>query len=68
MLVRKELKGGETTRIKWASVPIVDRFMEKIKIIGECWIWTGAKTKHGYGYFRTHDNLKKKVERAHRVS
>jgi len=28
-----------------------ERFMEKIDIVGECWLWKGAKSKDGYGRF-----------------
>lgn len=31
---------------------------------GDCWVWTAAKTEHGYGVFR----VAKKNFRAHRVS
>ena len=28
-----------------------DRFFEKVKQDGDCWIWTGASGPHGYGTF-----------------
>lgn len=29
--------------------PLKERFLEKIKIINNCWIWIGAKNSDGYG-------------------
>jgi hypothetical protein len=26
-----------------------DRLFDRIKIVGDCWVWQGAKTKQGYG-------------------
>lgn len=41
-----------------------ERFWEKVDKSGDCWIWTAAKDKDGYGFFRHEGkNLK-----AHRVS
>lgn len=42
------------------------RFWDKVdqREIGECWNWTAAKDRHGYGVFR----FDKKLWRAHRLS
>lgn len=42
----------------------LERFQEKIKRIGECDVWIGAKNRAGYGEFR----YRGKQERAHRVT
>ena len=40
------------------------RFLSKIKILGDCWVWHGAKNGVGYGAIRV-----KRIKRpAHRVS
>lgn len=31
------------------SRPLADRFWEKVDATGDCWDWTAAKTKDGYG-------------------
>ena len=41
----------------------IKRFFTKVKQKGNCWIWTGAKSK-GYGLFRVNN----KTNRAHRLS
>ena len=46
-------------------VPIKDRLLSRYKVCGDCWIYTGQKTRDGYGVIgigRT------KQLRAHRVS
>jgi hypothetical protein len=30
----------------------LERFMEKVNFAGDCWEWTAARTKKGYGQFR----------------
>lgn len=37
---------------KCAEVPVIDRFLNKTKIIGDCLVWTGARDTSGYGNFR----------------
>lgn len=29
--------------------PVSERFWPKVDLSGECWVWTGAVDKHGYG-------------------
>jgi hypothetical protein len=41
-----------------------ERFASKIHKSGNCWLWTGNKTKFGYGFFK----LNNKNRLAHRVS
>lgn len=36
--------------VKERSIPIKDRFWDKVDKSGDCWLWTGAKDKKGYGY------------------
>jgi hypothetical protein len=39
-------------------------FWAKVDKSGECWLWTGAKEKRGYGYFNHNGTIK----RTHRLS
>ena len=48
----------------FVSIPLVERFWEKVNKAGECWVWLGSKTKNGYGQIWNNG----KVEYAHRVS
>jgi hypothetical protein len=32
-------------------VPAEDRFWSKVDTSGECWLWTGTRTRRGYGRF-----------------
>ena len=41
----------------------LERFMKFVKVEGDCWIWTGGKTKNGYGLFR----IQNKSWRANRL-
>lgn len=47
-------------------LPIIDRLFKWIRVgsITECWPWTGAKTKHGYGRI----NIAGRVAKAHRAT
>jgi len=49
---------------KWQRRPLAERFWEKVDKSGDCWIWTGALLKTGYGSIR----INRKAERAHRVA
>lgn len=49
------------------NLSIVDRFLlyvDKKDVLDGCWIWTGAKTHRGYGYF----TINHKTYKSHRVS
>lgn len=49
--------------------PLFYRFISKVVMpadeVADCWIWTGAKSRNGYGVIR---NEKMRLEYAHRVS
>lgn len=47
----------------------MERFWNKVAKAGEndCWLWTGAKTKRGYGLFHI-SKKPPKVSQAHRVA
>ena len=49
---------------KRQSRDLSERFWEKVDKSGDCWIWTGAMLKTGYGSIR----VEKKALRAHRVA
>lgn len=49
---------------KWEYAPLKDRFLANIDKSCDCWLWTGAKNKQGYGHLK----IKGKTYRAHRVS
>lgn len=40
------------------------RFWDKVDTSGDCWLWTGSKTRKGYGLF----NLEGRTVRAHRLA
>lgn len=46
------------------------RFFQKIQVLGEadCWLWTGAKTVSGYGYFVRNESGQRFSARAHRLA
>jgi hypothetical protein len=59
--IKKGIKG-------FVSVSIFDRFWENVEIPpneNDCWIWTGLKSKKGYGSISL---IGKKMMRAHRLS
>ena len=46
-----------------------DRFLEKVAVNeNDCWIWTAAKYRGGYGHFRRFLDGKWKMFKAHRYS
>ena len=46
------------------DLPLIVRLMEKVGDMTDCWNWTGAKTKDGYGQI----SVKDKIKLAHRIS
>lgn len=64
-LIRLLQKSLQDLQIKKASprgTPLATRFWRKVRISGDCWIWSGSRTKTGYGLFDTPTRL------AHRIS
>lgn len=47
-----------------AKKSLEQRFFEKVSKTGECWLWTGARMKNGYGKII----INRKEAKAHRVS
>ncbi len=43
---------------------LLARISERVLVDGECWLWTGALTKDGYGHLSTGGS---RLERAHRT-
>lgn len=52
--------------MKAQSKPIFDRFIEKVDISGDCWIWMGSCGKPGYGHIKL-PGLNKTID-SHRLS
>lgn len=46
--------------------PITERFWAKVDRTGDCWLWTGARNKQGYGQFW--DSDRKVMGLAHRYA
>lgn len=38
-------------RLRWTSVE--DFLAGRVRVLGECWVWTGSKNEHGYGTLTT---------------
>lgn len=59
-----------TPEEEWLALPnIEERFWARVDKTGDCWLWRGAPTTHGYGFF--HYTLVKGRHRnvlAHRVA
>lgn len=49
---------------EWQRKDLAQRFWQKVDKSGDCWVWTGALLKTGYGSIR----IDKKAMRAHRVA
>jgi hypothetical protein len=49
---RNRRYGDPLIRKSGRGLPEQDRFWEKVDALGPCWLWTGARTKAGYGNFR----------------
>lgn len=45
--------------------PAIDRFLEKVEHVGDCWIWTANTNHGGYGLFCPYHG---KAQQAHRFS
>lgn len=52
--------------MSYKARPIADRFWEKVDKSGECWTWTAARYKNGYGIFVAKKG--QSPEGAHRVA
>lgn len=52
----------------FVRIPIAQRFWSKVAVKGpdDCWLWTGARSRDGYGYIW--DGEKKKTRHASQVS
>lgn len=50
--------------VKLNSIPIPQRFMSKVSVGDDCWIWTAGRFPSGYGAF----SLKGRLYRAHRMA
>jgi hypothetical protein len=46
--------------------PLADRFWEKTDRTGDCWEWTGARSRWGYGVYQTHRG--ESTVNAHRIA
>lgn len=44
------------------------RFWSKVEFTDECWLWTGAPTRWGYGQFSVGTYKKQKMVRPHRLA
>lgn len=55
-------RGGRTAK------PLKERFLSHILLQGGCWLWQGAKTIDGYGYFKARVGGAWKMLRAHRAA
>jgi len=51
--------------MRYRRKPIADRFWAKVNKTEDCWIWTGAKHKFGYGRFTIEH---RKTTTAHRMA
>lgn len=49
---------------KWGKKTVIERFMSKVAIRKNCWIWTGAVERFGYGKF----SVSRRSVMAHRFS
>jgi hypothetical protein len=47
---------------------VLDRFMQKIVVDGDCWLWTGSQDRKGYGSIRVKHEGKWVLLKAHRLA
>lgn len=47
---------------------VEERFLSKVQKTNNCWLWTGAKDKAGYGHMRPDPTSRNVIRKAHRVS
>lgn len=50
------------------AAPLAVRFWQRVDKTGDCWIWTGAKIKFGYGVIRRNSSEGGAQQKTHRVS
>ena len=63
------MKQPKDSQGRFTTYSIVDKFLAKVEVSGDCWLWKGAKTnlRHGHAYGVISDKNKKRTM-AHRVS
>lgn len=63
-------KTGDTSGVGgWGRISEVERFISKIEVGPECWIWKGVGNRAGYGIFFTYPSAIEQINRpAHRYA
>jgi len=68
--VPTDVRPHPTDPLLWQVLSADDltRFWAKVNRSDRCWIWTGAKTRGGYGHMQVRINGQKRDIRAHRLA